>query len=198
MSKVKFDNHSGPIPLLGAYPTILVGSSVEGRPDFTAVAWTGVAASYPPALTIALQHHRHSLKGIKKNQCFSVNIPSVDKVNETDYCGIVSGADADKAGDCGFKVFYGQLANAPMIDQCPINHVLKVIQIINLGSHELIIGLIVETFISSECLIDGKLDPEKIRPFFFAGSGYFDLGKKIGDPFNCGWAIKPGNKPVTK
>jgi flavin reductase (DIM6/NTAB) family NADH-FMN oxidoreductase RutF len=194
MGKVKIDTQSGPTPLFGAYPTVLVGAIVDGQPDFTAVAWTGVAASFPPAITVALQPHRHSLKGIKQNIGFSVNIPSVNLVNETDYCGLNSGKNPDKAVDCGFKVFYGKNKNAPLIEQCPLNHALEVLQIVNLGSHELVIGRVVETFITAECLVDGKLDPDKITPFLFTGSGYYGLGEKIGQPFKCGWVVRPEGK----
>ncbi|MEJ2111506.1 MAG: flavin reductase family protein, partial [Acidobacteriota bacterium] len=83
MTKIKMDLKPGPLTLLGAYPVILIGTVVNGTPDFTTVAWTGVAASVPPSVTIALQHHRHSLKGVRQNMTFSVNIPGTDLVKET-------------------------------------------------------------------------------------------------------------------
>ena len=113
MGKIKLkEAAAGPLPILGFYPTIMIGVNVDDKPDFTTVAWTGVAASVPPHITIALQHHRHSLKGVRQHKAFSVNIPSGDQVKETDYCGLASGATVDKATDCHFKVFYGKLKNA--------------------------------------------------------------------------------------
>ena len=194
MAKVKLEHKSGPLPILGFYPTILIGVDVDGKADFTTVAWTGVAASVPPSVTIALQHHRHSLKGVRRHMSFSVNIPSADYVKETDYCGLASGARVDKAADCGFKVFYGKLKNVPLIEQCPINHACEVVQILNLGSHELIVGRIVETHVSEECLVDGRPDPGKVNPFLFAGLGYYRIGEYLGDAFRCGVAINPKAK----
>jgi flavin reductase (DIM6/NTAB) family NADH-FMN oxidoreductase RutF len=194
MAKTRLEIQAGPLPILGVYPTIMIGVNVEGRPDFTTVAWTGVAASVPPSVTIALQHHRHSLKGVRQNMTFSVNIPSVLQVKETDYCGLASGARIDKAADCGFKVFYGKLQSAPMIEQCPVNHACEVVQILNLGSHELIVGRIVESFVSDECLTGGRVDPAKVRPFVFGGPGYYALGEYIGDAFRCGVAVNPSAK----
>ena len=191
MGKVKLELKSGPLPILGAYPAIMIGVNVDGKPDFTTVAWTGVAASVPPSITIALQHHRHSLKGVRQNMVFSVNIPSAGMVKETDYCGLASGARIDKAKDCRFTVFYGKLQSAPFIEQCPINHGCEVVQILNLGSHELIVGKIVETHVSDDCLVDDKLDVSKIQPFVFAGRGYYAIGEHIGDAFKCGIAINP-------
>src|SRR5512139_1024723 len=191
MGKVKLEHKAGPLPILGVYPTIMIGVNVEGQPDFTTVAWTGVAASVPPSVTIALQHHRHSLKGVRQHMVFSVNVPSVSQVKETDYCGMASGKRIDKAGDCKFTVFFGKLPNAPLIEQCPINHACEVVQILNLGSHELIVGKIVESFVSEECLVDGRPDPSKVRPFVFSGPAYYAIGEYLGDAFRCGKEINP-------
>jgi flavin reductase (DIM6/NTAB) family NADH-FMN oxidoreductase RutF len=191
MSKIKLEYKAGPSPILGVYPTILIGTMVEDKPDFTAVAWTGVAASVPPTISIALQHHRHSLKGIRRNMTFSVNIPSTEQTKETDYCGLVTGAVADKVKDCHFKVFYGKLETVPFIEQCPINHACEVVQILNLGSHELVVGRIVETYVAEECLTDGRPDVKKTKPILFAGRGYYGVGEYVGEAFGCGKEINP-------
>lgn len=194
MAKMRLEPKSGPMPILGFYPTIMIGANVDGKPDFTTVAWTGVAASVPPHITIALQHHRYSLKGVRQTMSFSVNIPSAAQVKETDYCGLASGARVDKTADCGFSVFYGKLKNAPFIEQCPINHGCEVVQILNLGSHELIVGRIVDSHVSEECLTNGRPDPAKVNPFLFAGLGYYRIGEYLGDAFRCGIEINPKAK----
>jgi flavin reductase (DIM6/NTAB) family NADH-FMN oxidoreductase RutF len=180
----------GPQPMLWPHPTVLVGSVADGQPDFAAVAWTGVAASSPPAVTIALQHHRYSLKGIYQNRAFSVNIPSRDLVKETDYCGIVSGANTDKVKDCGFTVFYGDTAGAPLIEQCPINLECEVVHILNMGSHALVVGKVIETHFSENCLTDGHPDMDKVRPFVFGPDKYFPVGGAFADAFKVGNEIK--------
>ena len=194
MEKIKLELKPGPMPILGAYPVIMIGTKVDEVPDFTTVAWTGVAASVPPSVTIALQHHRHSLKGVRRHMTFSVNVPGTDLVKETDYCGLASGKRVDKAADCRFDVFYGKLESVPFIRQCPVNHACEVVQILNLGSHELIVGKIVETFVSKDCMTDGRPDPAKIRPLMFTGPGYYSLGNHCGDAFRCGKEINPKAK----
>jgi flavin reductase (DIM6/NTAB) family NADH-FMN oxidoreductase RutF len=177
--------------MIWPHPTVLVGANTDGKPDFAAVAWTGVAASNPPSVTIALQPHRYSLKGIYQNRAFSVNVPSTDLVKETDYCGLVSGKDADKVKDCKFKVFYGNLKAAPLIEQCPINLVCEAIHFLNLGSHVLVVGRVVEMYISEECLTDGKPDIDKVKPFAFGPGGYYPIGEAFAKAFKVGWEIKP-------
>jgi flavin reductase (DIM6/NTAB) family NADH-FMN oxidoreductase RutF len=191
MTKINVELGKGPPVMLGATITVMVGTLVDGKVDFVTVAAVGVAASNPPALTIALQPQRYSLKGIRQNMTFSVNVPSTDLLKETDYCGIATGAKTDKVKDCNLKVFYGKLKTAPFIEQCPINHGCEVLQEINLGSHYLIIGKIVETSITQECLTEGRLDINKTRPFFFGSRKYFVLGEPIAEPDKVGNEIKP-------
>ena len=114
---------------------------------------------------------------------FSVNVPSTDMVRETDYCGIVSGAKVDKVKVCRFKVFYGKLGSAPLIEQYPVNLECEVVHILDLGSHSLIVGRIRETHISESCLTDGKPDVSKIKPFSYitdSDGQYQALGEVIG------------------
>jgi flavin reductase (DIM6/NTAB) family NADH-FMN oxidoreductase RutF len=181
----------GPQPMIWPHPTVLVGATVDGKTDFAAVAWTGVAASNPASVTIALQPHRHSLKGILQNRTFSINVPSVDLVKETDYCGIVSGRDTDKVKDCKFKIFYGNLDTAPLIEQFPINLECEVLHILNLGSHVLVVGKVVETYCSEDCLTDGHPDIAKVKPFAFGPGKYHAIGGAFADAFKIGRGIKP-------
>ena len=148
------------------YPmsTLLVRANVDGKPNFMAVAWGGIAGSTPLMISVAIRHSRYTLIGIRQNMTFSVNIPSIDFVKEADYCGLVSGAKINKVKVCKFKVFYGKLNNAPLIEQCPVNRECKVEHILDLGSHVLFIGRVEETHVSEICLTDAKPDVNKIKP----------------------------------
>jgi flavin reductase (DIM6/NTAB) family NADH-FMN oxidoreductase RutF len=179
----------GPQTLVYPMPAMLVGADVEGKPNFMAVAWGGIACGDPPMISVAIRHGRHTLKGIMQNETFSVNIPSVELVKETDYCGTVSGSKADKASVCRFEVFYGELGNAPLIGQCPVNLECKVAQILNLGSHSLVIGRIEETYVSEDCLTEGRPDVDKIRPLTYVTSPaawYQGLGEVVGKAWSVG------------
>ncbi len=188
----------GPQPMIWPHPTVLVGANVDGKPDFAAVAWAGVASGNPPCVTIGLQPHRYSLKGIYQNRTFSVNVPSVDLVKEADYCGLVSGKDTDKVRDCKFKVFYGDLKTAPLVEQCPINLECEVLHILNLGSHMLVIGKVAETYVSEDCLTDDKPDIKKVKPFTFVPGGYYAIGEAFAEAFKIGRKIKSKPKRAQK
>jgi len=183
----------GPQTLIYPMPAFLVGANVDGKPNFMAVAWGGIANGEPPMISVAIRHKRYTLKGIKQNMTFSVNIPSTDLVKETDYCGIISGAIANKAEDCRFKVFYGKLDSAPLIEQCPVNLECKVMHVLDLDSHSLVIGQIEETHVSDSCLTDEKPDVNKIKPFIFTtapATQYQALGEVVAKAFSIGKELK--------
>ena len=189
MDKVTF----GPQTLVYPMPNFLVGADIDDKPNFMAVAWGGVACGKPPMLSIALQHHRFTYKGIKGHGVFSVNIPSCEQVVEYDYCGLVSGAKVDKNKACNFEVFYGQTAHAPLIEQCPVNLECRLLHVLNLGSHDLLIGEILQTHASTSCLTDGQPDPNKIKPFIYCGGGqssYIAFGENIAPAFKIGRQLK--------
>ncbi len=184
----------GPQTLVYPMPAFLVGANVGERPNFMTAAWSGIAASTPPMITVALQHHRYTLKGIRQNGAFSVNVPSAELAGATDYCGMVSGTTTpDKAKECNFTVFYGKLKNAPLIEQCPVNLECKVVHLLTLGSHTLVIAQIEEVHISEDCMTDGQPDPAKIDPLMYiagAHKDYFRIGERIGPAFKIGMEIK--------
>lgn len=169
-------------------PTLLVGSNVDGKPNFMAVGGGGVANAEPPIIGVPIRHHQHTLKGIYQNLTFSINIPSADLVKETDFCGIVSGSKVDKVKACGFKVFYRSLATAPLIEQCPINLECKVVHILNLGTHAFVLGEVKGAYVSDDCLTNGKPDVKKLKPMIFnlEASEYAAFGEVIGKAFSMG------------
>jgi flavin reductase (DIM6/NTAB) family NADH-FMN oxidoreductase RutF len=191
MTKKQF----GPQPWLFPNPTVLVGTLIDGKPNVAAYAWSGITGGDPPTISVAVRHQRYTLQGIYQNRAFSVNIPSAGLIRETDYCGIVSGRDTDKIKDCGFKVFYGKLDTAPLIEQCSVNLECEVLHILNVGLHALVIGKIVETHVDTGCLTDGQPDIMKIQPIIYSRGAkpkYNAVGDLIGTPFQTGKAIKSG------
>jgi flavin reductase (DIM6/NTAB) family NADH-FMN oxidoreductase RutF len=189
MSKIKLGAQLLAYPM----PAFLVGANVDGKPNLTTVAWGGIANGEPPMVAIALRHPRHTNKGIRQNRTFSVNIPSADLVKETDYCGIISGSKVNKLDACKFTVFYGKLGTAPLIEQCPVNLECQMVHMLDLGTHDLIVGRIEETYITEACLTDGKPDMNKINPLSFimgTTSYYRAVGDILGQAFSIGKELR--------
>jgi flavin reductase (DIM6/NTAB) family NADH-FMN oxidoreductase RutF len=115
-----------------------------------------------------------------------VNLPSSDLLTKTDYCGLVSGANADKSKV--FEVFYGTLKTAPMIRECPVALECRLVRTVDLPSHNLHIGEIVGAYADSRVIRDGKPDFSKIDPLFLTmpDNRYWTLGKHAGDAWSAG------------
>jgi len=185
----------GPQPWIFPNPTVLVGTVYDGKENFAPYAWCGITGGDPPTLSVGVRHQRHTLKGIYQNMAFSVNVPSVDLLAETDYCGLVSGTQVDKVKKCNFKVFYGTLAIAPLIEECPVNLECEVVHLLNVGIHMLVVGKIVQTHVSEDCLTDGQPDILKIKPFVYSRgttARYNAVGEVIGQAFDAGKKLKKG------
>ena len=59
-----------------------------------------------------------------------------------------------------------------------------------MGSHALVIGKVVETHVSEDCLTDGQPDVNKIKPFNFLPGKYHGLEEAFADAFKIGNEIK--------
>ena len=176
----------GPQPLLYPMPAVLIGVKVEGKANFMTAAWCGITAYKPPSLMVGINKERYTLKGIKPQGVFSVNVPSADQVKMVDYCGIYSGAKKDKSKL--FKLFYGALKKAPLIEACPVNLECQVRHLLDMESHIVVLGEITETYVSDSCLTNGKVDSKKIDPlvFSFPDGRYWRMGEAIARAFQAG------------
>ena len=156
-------------------------------------AWSGIACSEPPMISVAIRHRRYTFKGMQENMTFSVNVPSTDQVKEVDFCGIKSGAKEDKVSACKFKVFYGKIETAPMVEQCPVNLECRIEHMLDLGSHVLVVGKIEEVYVSGNCFTADHPDVKKIRPILFTtlpANVYQELGEVVGKAFKIGLDLK--------
>jgi flavin reductase (DIM6/NTAB) family NADH-FMN oxidoreductase RutF len=170
-------------------PTTLVGALVKGKPNYTTIAHVGIMD--PGSVSLGMNKAHYTNAGIKENGTFSVNIPSVEIVKKTDYCGLVSGKKKDKAA-C-FKTFYGKLKTAPMIEECAINMEFKLIKTVDFPSHDIFVGKIVTTYCDETVLSNGVVDFDKVRPILFVMNDR--SYRKLGHKFAKAWKI---GKDLTK
>ena len=186
MDKIKIDNSAA---FLYPMPMVLTGSVVEGKANFMAVAWVSRVNYKPPLIAIALGPH-HTNKGIEENKEFSINIPDVSLIKETDYCGIVSGKNKDKSKL--FSVFFGDLGKAPLIRECPVCISLSLFETVKLPFNTLYIGEPKEVFTEEQYLTENVLDIKKIKPFTLTmpDNNYWAVGENLGKAWGIGKKLK--------
>jgi len=183
MTKIRLDPHVTAYPM----PVCLVGAKVKGKPNFMAVAWFSKVNSEPPMMMVSLANVQYTAEGIKENGVFSINFPGKGLVSETDFCGLVSGRKADKSHV--FKVYYGELKNAPMINECPICFELKLRETIELTDARVFVGEIIAAYADEEYMTDGKVDIPGTEQFLLIESPtyqYLELGPQFAKAFDVG------------
>jgi len=138
------------------------------------------------------QHASHG--AILTTKEYSVNVPTVDMVEITDYTGLVSGKRVDKSKL--FEVFYGELKAAPMIMQCPITIECRVVEMVSLPSNYFFIGEIVGIFSEERFLTDGKPDVKKVNPFLLTmpDNRFWSIGDCVGKAWNAGSVLRDQQK----
>ncbi len=172
-------------------PVVLVGALVKGKANFMTVGWCARANANPPMIACGIGNRHYTPKGIAETKTFSVNIPSADLMEKTDYCGIVSGEKTDKAKV--FDVFYGATKTAPMIRECPVSLECRLVQVVPLPTNSMYIGEIVGAFADGRVIRDGRPDFPAIDPLFLTmpDNHYWTLGKHAGDAWSAGKKMMP-------
>lgn len=186
MAKVHIGAQTCVLPMA----TTILGSHWQSRPNFMALGWLTRVNFKPPMLGVAVNQGHASHAAIVETGEFSVNFPSVDMVEVTDYVGLVSGKRIDKSKL--FNIFYGELKGAPMISECPLTIECKLSKTVELPSNSFFIGEIVGSYSEEQFLTGGVPDIKKINPFLLTmpDNGYWSVGELIGRAWSDGKAMK--------
>lgn len=140
-------------------------------------------------LGVCVNRMHASNEAIRNSGEFSVNVPSVDMVDITDYTGLISGRNVDKSGL--FEIFYGQLKSAPLIKLCPLSMECKVIQTVDLPTNTFFIAEIIDIYSEDRFLTEGKPDIKKINPFLLTmpDNRFWSIGECVGKAWNAGKTV---------
>jgi flavin reductase (DIM6/NTAB) family NADH-FMN oxidoreductase RutF len=84
MNKVKMGKNNFVYPM----PMVLIGTVVNDRANFMAVAWVSRVNFNPPMISVALGKTHYTNEGIHREKTFSVNIPSMELIEKVDCCGL--------------------------------------------------------------------------------------------------------------
>ena len=171
--------------LLGPVPAALVScADKDGKGNIITLAWVGVVNSEPPMVSVSVRPSRYSHGLILETKEFVVNVPTADMAEKVDGCGVTSGRNINKFETFGLTPLRGMLDYAPYIGECPICLECKVKQVLNLGSHDLILGQIINVM-ADETVLDhaGRYDPVALEFLGFSGGHYLGArktGQKAG------------------
>lgn len=177
-----------PSTYLYPVPAVMVTCGPRDRPNIITLAWVGTVCSDPPMLGISIRPSRYSNELLKQHGEFAVNLPTVDLVRVTDYCGSVSGRKIDKFAATGLTAVPAKALDTVVIAECPVNIECQVTQVLPLGVHDLFLGKIVAVQVDETIVNEhGDVDLTKPKLFAYCGGKYWGLGQLLG---SHGFSVK--------
>lgn len=181
----------GPKPCIYPMPVLIVAAYDEnGAPCAMNAAWGGITEE--AEITICLSPDHKTTKNIQTSAAFTVSIATADYIKECDYLGVVSGNDVpDKLARIGMHTTRSALINAPIIDELPMSLECRLVSYDENTCR--LVGEIVNVSADESVLNEqGKVDPAKLKPITYdsMNHAYLVLGKKVGNAFSDGLALK--------
>ena len=180
--------------LTAPVPPALVtcGSLDGGDANVLTIAWTGIINTVPPKTYVSVRPKRHSYPIIKAHGEFVVNLPTAALIRAVDSCGVYTGAKMNKISAYSLTPEKATKLSCPTLAQSPVSLECRVVEVKDLGSHDMFLAEIVAVDVE-ESLIDdkGKLDLKKANLLAYSHGDYIQLGKKIG---SFGFAVKKKSK----
>lgn len=168
--------------MLYPVPAVMVSCGRKDEtPNIITVAWAGTVCSDPAMVSISVRRSRYSYDIIKETGEFVINLVTKDLVFATDFCGVKSGKDVDKYNEMKLTPLASQKVSAPGIAESPVNIECKVVQALELGSHTMFIGEVVNVTVEDSYLNEsGKFELNSTGLVSYSHGEYFLLGEKLG------------------
>ncbi len=168
---------------------MIIGTyDADGKPNAMNAAWGGIVGS--DEIIIDLGVHK-TTENIELKKAFTISIGDADHVVACDYVGIESGSKvADKMAKTGFTTTKSEFVDAPVINELPLALECELIKVIDGCKY---LGRI-KNVSADEKILDesGSVSLAKFFPIIFdpSGNGYYKLGKKVGQAWSSGMALK--------
>ena len=194
MSKVKFKPGTMIYPL----PAVIV-SCGETKEEYnaTTVACTGTLCTEPPMCYVSLRKTRLSHSIISRTRHFVINITTEQMCRATDWCGVRSGRDFNKFEQTGLTPIQAPDVKAPYIEESPLCVECEVVEVRELGSHDMFMAKVVGVLADSEYIDEqsGLFDLEKAGLLAYSHGKYYSLGKRFGF---FGFSVQKKKRAVRK
>lgn len=177
-----------PGTLVYPVPAVLVSCGDGKKDNILTVAWTGTICTDPAMTYISLRKERYSYNIIKTTGEFTINLTTKDLAYATDYAGVRSGKNENKIEKLGLHLSQGTNKYSKILDESPINIECQVVQINELGSHDMFLAKVKNVYVDERYIQNnGAFDMEKCGLIAYMHGKYYEIGKEIG---KFGFSVK--------
>ena len=164
-------------------PAVMVscGDSPENYNIMTA-AWTGTICTNPPMCYVSIRKERYSHEIISRTKEFVINVTTEELARATDWCGVRSGRDYNKFKEMHLTAEQGQVVKAPLIAESPLNIECQVVEVKELGSHDMFIANVVAVNGDTKFYdpSTGQFQLNQADLITYSHGKYYSIGEKIG------------------
>lgn len=182
-----------PKPWVAPQPVLIIGTyNEDGTPNAMNAAWGGQWDMNE--IMISMGSHQ-TTGNLNRNGEFTVAFATADTMVASDFVGIVSAKNNPaKMAKTGWKSVKAEQVNAPVFTCFPMTLECRIKE--KIGESEEgynLIAEIVNILVDENCLAeDGNPDIEKMQLITFdpVHHSYFLLGRKVGQAFSDGKALK--------
>ncbi len=174
-------------------PAVMVtcGSTPETQNILT-VGWTGTICSDPPMCYISVRKSRHSHAILMKEKEFVINLTTEDLAKATDWCGVRSGKNYDKFKEMNLTPGKASIVKAPTIEESPLSIECKVVEVKELGSHDMFIANVVNVIADDQFMTEkGEFRLQESKLLAYSHGHYYKVGEEIG---HFGYSVKKKKK----
>lgn len=174
-------------------PVLIIGTyNADGTPNAMNAAWGGQWDGEEIVISLGAHATTDNL-----NRCgeFTVAFATAETLVAADYVGIASGRKTpDKIAKTGWTSAKGEVVNAPVFDCFPMTLECRVKEKLYESETGYYLVAKTENILCDEKYLaaDGKPDVEKMKLITFdpVHLGYIELGKRVGNAFSAGKALK--------
>ena len=145
--KFKYLSYPQSIFVIGTYDK-------HNKPNMATVTLGSMCSHNPPCFAISLRSVTYSHQNLVDRQAFTVNIPSKRYLKQMDFAGLVSGRDTDKFTVSGLTAVESANVDAPYIDEFSTVAECKLRHSLDLGSHTMFIGEIINIKVEDSIMTD--------------------------------------------
>jgi flavin reductase (DIM6/NTAB) family NADH-FMN oxidoreductase RutF len=142
----------GPTTAFFPTPCVLVVSGDMNLANITMVAWAGIVNAEPPMLAISMRPQTHAYAQVKRYGEFTVNIAHEGMLQQVDVCAMMTGMTSDKFAYAKLTKLPSKKVVPPIIGESVVSLECQVHETHPLGSHELVIGEIVQVHMDEAVL----------------------------------------------
>jgi len=154
----------------------------SGKANIITLAWSMPTSIRPPMLAISIAPKRLSHEMIVETKEFVVNVPTMDIVKETLFCGRRTGRELDKFKETGLTPLKAKIVKPPIIKECVAHLECKLSQQVTTGDHTIFVGEILAAYVNVG-VFRGKYKLRKVKPIYHLGRNSFaTLAAKVTRP----------------